>query len=102
MMEEYFKAYLPKAWETGSFDGLVARGNFEVSLKWEKSKISSFKITSNSGGKCSIKYKNIEGAQIKDSVGKIIPYTMKIDNTIEFNTSKLGEYLLHFDISRAC
>ena len=63
---------LPKAWETGSFDGLVARGNFELSLIWEKRKISSFKVISKSGGKCSFKHKNIKGLQINDNEGEII------------------------------
>ena len=87
---------LPKAWETGSYDGLVARGNFELSLNWEKSKIGSFKVISKSGGKCSIKYKHIKGAQIKDSKGKIISYSMKADHIIEFNTTKSGNYFITF------
>ncbi len=85
---------LPRAWETGSFDGLVARGNFEVSLKWKKSKISSLKVISKIGGKCSIK--NINDAQIKDSAGTLISYIMKTDNIIEFNTTKSGEYYIAF------
>ena len=87
---------LPKAWETGSYNGLVARGNFELSVNWKKSKISSFKVLSKSGGKCSIKYKDIEGAQIKDNEGKIVLHTFKSDNIIEFNTSKLSEYFITF------
>ena len=87
---------LPKAWETGSYNGLVARGNFELSVNWKKSKISSFKVLSKSGGKCSIKYKYIKGAQIKDNKGKIVLHTFKSDNIIEFNTSKLSEYFITF------
>jgi alpha-L-fucosidase 2 len=87
---------LPKAWGTGFFDGLVARGNFELSLKWENSKITFLKVISRSGGKCSIKYKNIEAAQIKDSKGKIVSHTIKSENMIEFNTNKLGEYFIAF------
>jgi alpha-L-fucosidase 2 len=87
---------LPKAWETGSFDGLVARGNFELSMSWKESKVSSFKVTSKSGGKCSIKYKNIGNAQIKNSMNKQIPYNQKSNDIIEFKTSKLGEYFITF------
>lgn len=87
---------LPKAWENGSFDGLVARGNFKLSMSWKKSNVSFFKVTSKSGGKCSIKYKNMEGAQIKDSQGKQISYSQKNDDIIEFETSKLGEYFITF------
>jgi hypothetical protein len=87
---------LPKAWETGLFDGLVARGNFELNLNWANSKISFFLFISKSGGKCRIKYKNIEAAQIKDSKGKIVSQTIKSENMIEFNTKKLGEYFIAF------
>jgi len=87
---------LPKAWETGSFDGLVARGNFEISLNWEKCKISSFKVISKSGGKCSIKHSDIEGAKIEDSAGKKISYNMKGENIIEFSAIKSGEYFITF------
>ncbi|MCA1803059.1 MAG: hypothetical protein LC662_11420 [Rhodothermaceae bacterium] len=62
-----FLPALPKAWETGSFDGLVARGNFELAMSWNESTVSSLKIISKSGGKCSIKYMGIKGAQIKRS-----------------------------------
>jgi alpha-L-fucosidase 2 len=87
---------LPKAWETGSYNGLVARGNFELSVNWRKSMIRSFKVTSKSGGKCRIKYKYIKGALIKDSDGKIVSHTFKSDNIIEFNTYKLSEYFITF------
>jgi len=87
---------LPQAWETGSFNGLVARGNFELSLKWENSKISTVKIIANSGGECSIKYPNIEDAQVKDSTGKKISYNIMGEDIIEFNTNKLGEYTIAF------
>ena len=87
---------LPKAWETGSFDGLVTRGNFELDLNWDKNKILSCKIISKSGGKCRIKYKNSEEAQIKDSAGSSIAYTIKVDGSIEFNTTQSGEYFIAF------
>lgn len=87
---------LPKAWETGSFHGLVARGNFEISLNWKKRKISSFKVISKNGGKCSIKHSNIEGAQIEDSTGKRISYNIMGENIIEFSTIKSGEYIITF------
>lgn len=87
---------LPKAWETGSFNGLVARGNFELELKWEKGKISFFKVVSKNGGKCRIKYNNYIGAQIKESGGKEITCTRKEGSIIEFDTSKSGKYFITF------
>ncbi|PQB08943.1 hypothetical protein BST83_00885 [Polaribacter filamentus] len=85
---------LPKAWQTGSFDRLVARGNFEVSLRWKNSKISSVKILSKSGGKCSIKLPNTKGVQLKDRMGKQIVYKITDEDIIEFNTKKSGKYFI--------
>jgi len=65
-------------------------------LNWEKCKISSFKVISKSGGKCSIKHSDIEGAKIEDSAGKKISYNMKGENIIEFSAIKSGEYFITF------
>ena len=46
---------LPKAWERGSFEGLKARGNFEVSCSWENNKLQSATITSLAGKVCTIR-----------------------------------------------
>lgn len=40
---------LPENWSTGSFDGLTARGGFEVSCHWENRKIVGLEILSLSG-----------------------------------------------------
>ncbi len=46
---------LPKAWERGSFEGLKARGNFEVSCSWENNKLQGATITSLAGKVCTIR-----------------------------------------------
>jgi alpha-L-fucosidase 2 len=46
---------VPSEWESGEFKGLVARGNFVVSCKWENGKIKRIKIISKQGGKLNIK-----------------------------------------------
>ncbi len=88
---------LPKAWQTGSFDGLVARGNFELSMKWQNSKISLLKIIAKSGGKCTIKYPNIESTEIKDDAGKVMSYTKEGENRISLNTTQSGTYFITFN-----
>lgn len=85
---------LPEAWETGSFEGLMARGNFEISLRWEKGKITYLDIVSGSGGTCALKTDQAEVFQIKDMDGNSIPHVKKGNNTIEFNTRKSGEYII--------
>ncbi|WP_298646167.1 glycoside hydrolase family 95 protein [uncultured Proteiniphilum sp.] len=46
---------LPDAWATGSFKGIKARGNFEIAAEWNDGKITSLKITSESGNDCVVK-----------------------------------------------
>ncbi|HKK62480.1 MAG TPA: glycoside hydrolase family 95 protein [Bacteroidales bacterium] len=85
---------LPDAWETGSLDGFVARGNFELSFDWEKKKISTLKIVSGSGGNCILRYENLRKAKIKNKDGEKVLYEKKGRNTIEFNTQKQEEYFI--------
>lgn len=49
---------LPKAWKTGNFRGLKARGNFEIDAVWENSGLKQLKVNSLSGNKCCIMYKD--------------------------------------------
>ena len=46
---------IPDAWSSGSFDGLLAEGGFEVSAKWADSKLTTLSITSQNGGACAVK-----------------------------------------------
>jgi alpha-L-fucosidase 2 len=83
---------LPEAWETGTFNGLVARGNFEVSASWKNSKATAFNITSNSGEKCTLRYPDIENAEITDVNGSVVSFSIAGDNLISFETEKMGRY----------
>jgi alpha-L-fucosidase 2 len=47
---------LPDAWEEGSVEGLMARGNFEVDLRWAEGKLQEAVITSNAGQTCQVRY----------------------------------------------
>ena len=46
---------LPEAWNKGSVKGIKARGNFTVSMEWEKGKLQQGKIFSGLGGNCRIR-----------------------------------------------
>lgn len=46
---------LPKAWSNGSFKGLKARGNFEVSCNWKENKLTEATIRSLVGEECKIR-----------------------------------------------
>ena len=47
---------LPDSWHNGEVSGLMARGNFEVSLKWKDNKLKEASVKSNLGGECALKY----------------------------------------------
>ena len=51
----YLLPALPEAWPTGSFEGLKARGNFEVSCHWEENKLDKATVCSLAGEECQIR-----------------------------------------------
>ena len=88
-------AALPDAWSTGSYTGLVARGNFEVSAAWENGAVKSFNILSKSGGKASVCYPSITGAVVRDQDGKKVNYTVEGNNLISFDTEAGKTYVIY-------
>ena len=58
-------AALPDAWSSGSVSGLMARGHFEVSMRWEDKKFLQMTILSRSGGGLSVSYLGIEKSVIE-------------------------------------
>lgn len=47
---------LPSVWKNGEVNGIVARGNFTVSEKWENGKLKYAEIYSNCGGDLNLAY----------------------------------------------
>lgn len=58
-------AALPDAWSSGSVSGLMARGHFEVSMRWEDKKLLQMTILSRSGGDLRVSYPGIEKSVIE-------------------------------------
>lgn len=58
-------AALPDAWSTGSVSGLVARGHFEVSMRWADKKLLQLTILSRRGGDLRVSYPGIEKSVIE-------------------------------------
>lgn len=84
---------LPDAWPNGSYRGLVARGNFEISVQWQKGDAQTVEILSRKGGVCQVKYKGITGAKVKTNKG-LIQFRPVGDDRIEFNTNEGVCYLI--------
>jgi hypothetical protein len=88
-------AALPSGWSSGSYTGLCAEGNFEVSAVWENGLAKTFNILSKSGGMASVAYPGISGAKlVRASDGSSIDYTINADNRISFNTAVGETYII--------
>ena len=87
-------AAIPASWDNGSYSGLVARGNFEVSAAWEGGVATSFKIKSNVGGRVSVKYNGIATSVLFDEHGDPVEYTASSD-IITFDTVAGETYLIY-------
>lgn len=81
---------LPTEWHMGEITGLVARGNFEVSVKWQDCKLKEGKIKSNLGGICKLCYDG-KVMLVQDADGNELE-TEYEDGITSFNTVAGGEY----------
>ena len=72
-------AALPDAWSTGSVSGLMARGHFEVSMRWADKKLLQLTILSRSGGDLRVSYPDIEKSVIEVNQEKIKAKCMRKD-----------------------
>ena len=64
-------AALPDAWSSGSVSGLMARGHYEVSMRWADKKLLQLTILSRSGGDLRVSYPDIEKSVIKMNQEKV-------------------------------
>ncbi|MDR1344797.1 MAG: glycoside hydrolase family 95 protein [Tannerellaceae bacterium] len=66
---------LPVGWAlTGEVSGLRARGGYEVSMRWEKGKLLSARISNPDGGVCNVRYN-----------GKVSKITVPVGQTISIS-----------------
>lgn len=85
---------LPNSWNNGSFSGLMARGNFEVSAQWKDGNPNEFKIVSKKGNRCILKYPHITQAQLTDSKGNVLNYKKEKSDRISFPTISGESYII--------
>jgi len=88
-------AALPNAWATGTYTGLVARGNFEVSASWENGLAKSFNILSKSGGRVRVSYPSITGATVRTIDGELVNYKVDGNHLISFETEVGKSYVIY-------
>jgi alpha-L-fucosidase 2 len=53
----YILPALPSVWKTGSINGLISRGGFEISISWKNHKPEKITILSKIGGNCRLRVK---------------------------------------------
>ena len=85
---------VPDAWANGSVDGLVAQGNFEVSMNWADGNVKTATILSKNGGEAVVQTKNASLATVVDSDGNVVDVTPVKENRISFVTEAGKSYTL--------
>ena len=87
-------AAIPAAWPDGSYSGLLARGNFEVSAKWSNGQASRLEVASKAGGTLDLRYPNVANAMIKSTDGQKVSFTSKGTDQIRIETTKGASYVV--------
>jgi hypothetical protein len=86
-----FLAAMPDVWADGSFDGLVARGNFVCGCDFAGGKAKEMRITARIGGDCRIRYENIAKASVSCA------FTVINENEIMLSMSKGESVTISFE-----
>jgi alpha-L-fucosidase 2 len=84
---------LPADWRNGYIKGLLARGGFEVDIRWENLRLTEARIKSRLGGPCRIKSFTTEGKLEALHYGESIAGKFE-NNIFEFPSQKDENYLI--------
>jgi alpha-L-fucosidase 2 len=82
---------LPDQWKEGRFDGLCARGAFELDMNWKDGVVTTVELVSGAGETCRIDAGG-KFRVMKD--GKRVKSKTHADGSLEFTTVKGGVYQL--------
>lgn len=85
---------LPDVWANGSVQGLVARGNFEVNMKWADKNLTEASILSNNGGTATVQTANASLATVFDEAGNPVDLKSLTADRISFETEKGKTYTI--------
>lgn len=80
---------LPDEWDNGEFNGVCARGGFELDFLWENGKIASLDVLSKAGEVCRINPQLSCKVFLNGKRQKVKKYS---DGSVEFSTIKGGKY----------
>lgn len=85
---------LPSNWPDGSYRGLLARGNFEVSAQWSRGQASQFEVVSKVGGILDLRYPNVALAVIKTADGEAVDFVGKGTDQVSLETTEGKTYVV--------
>ncbi len=81
---------LPSEWQSGEISGVIAKGGFEVSIKWDNGKLTYAEIKSLHGQKCHLRANTVVSISCDgDSVNSSLS-----DNVITFDTEPDRTYIV--------
>jgi alpha-L-fucosidase 2 len=82
---------LPAAWKDGEVQGLVARGGFEVGLRWKDGRVSEATLLAKNGRTCRVR----SAVPLKVTArGRSVPVRRPEPDLIEFKTEPGAAYVL--------
>ena len=84
---------LPSSWPDGSYRGLLARGNFEVSAQWANGQANRIEVLSKVGGHLTLRYPNVAKAVIKTSEGQTVDFVAQGTDLVSIKTTKGQTYV---------
>lgn len=96
-----FLPTLPEEWNTGFVNGMVARGNFEIDMKWTDGVADSFVVTSRNGGDFTAEYDGLSDYTVVDSQGNPVDVQKLSDDKISFPTQQGETYTIVKTVSKA-
>ena len=82
---------LPAEWSEGAFNGVCARGGFELNITWKEKELTSVDVLSKSGKSCRINTGKEAEVFLND---KKVDMTKHNDGSIEFSTTKGSRYAI--------
>ncbi|MBR5535823.1 MAG: glycoside hydrolase N-terminal domain-containing protein [Clostridia bacterium] len=82
------------AWKDGEVEGLIARGNYEVGIKWQNKVAKEVTVKANNDGECTLQMTIGDDFEIKNSNGETVEYNLVQKNRVSFDADKGEEYTI--------